>query len=97
MATVKLKELNLRVVELQREVLQSPEVQSPAMDSKDHWRLAAAVAKIKKLENTVASQHRKLMCQEELRQNQTYQAHYCPSYNERCRKRGYDIEKRCLE
>ena len=56
--------------------IQGREARSPAMDSKDHWRLAAALAKVKKLENTVTSQERKLlMYQEELRQNEMYQSH----------------------
>ena len=76
LANVKLKELHMRVVELQREAIQGREARSPAMDSKDHWRLAAALAKVKKLENTVTSQERKLlMYQEELRQNEMYQSH----------------------
>jgi hypothetical protein len=74
LSTSKLKEVHTRMVELQRLLLNQNN--NDKLTEKQHWKLAAAMNKIEKLENKISSQEHKIsLLQAELKQNAEFQTH----------------------
>ena len=77
LSTSKLKEVHSKMIELQRLVLnKDKDRNNDKMSGQTHWKLAAALSKIERLEKTILSRdHEISLLREEIRQNTAFQGH----------------------
>ena len=77
LSSSKLKEVHSKMIELQRLVLnKDKDRNNDKMSGQTHWKLAAALSKIERLEKTILSRdHEISLLREEIRQNTAFQGH----------------------
>ena len=77
LSTSKLKEVHSKMIELQRLVLNKNKDRSnEKMSGQVHWKLAAALSKIERLEKAIQSREQEIsLLREEIRQNTAFQGH----------------------